>query len=152
MFGIFKKLARHFAKFFNYGLLIRSDSYDRRTVWNLIRYPLLCPLGLILLILAHIFLAGGEIVLAITHQDSAYMFLFAGDFLALSLLCVKAYQRWRRVMTFSSRDGRKRRNHNSGTSRRASPTRRHTNRRINEERPDRNDSRKNSDIYVDIQS
>jgi len=63
---------------------------------RLLTVPLLCPIGLIALILAHILLAVGEVVLALTHHDLAYLVLFTGDILALLLICLKAYRRTKR--------------------------------------------------------
>lgn len=110
MYASLKRFIDRVIKIVNYDI-IPANGRHQRFVCDLIRYPLLCPLALLLLILAHILLAGGEIVLAVTHHDRAYLFLFAGDFLALCLLSIKAYQRWRRAMNGHSRKRRKHRAH-----------------------------------------
>jgi hypothetical protein len=74
-----------------------SDQDDTKRICRLFTAPLLCPVGLIALIVAHVLLAIGEVVLALTHHDLAYLVLFVGDLLALLLICVKAYRRMRRA-------------------------------------------------------
>lgn len=71
---------------------------DRKwRIYQLFTVPLFCPVGLIALIVAHVLLAVGEVVLAFTHHDLAYLVLFTGDLLALLLICVKVYRRMKRT-------------------------------------------------------
>jgi hypothetical protein len=73
-----------------------------------IALPFLCPLGLLIVTLAHLMLAAGELSLAITHREPLYLLLVAADLVQLVLFAYKSFKLFR-TRQVNPRRGRRRR-------------------------------------------